>query len=192
MLSNQTDLFSPPLSSQVYSLPSLGLLFQAPLASLMGQAWDPPSSSLKAARLVAASHLGHLVLLSTQGELSLLAVAKGIPEQRSSGGVYDWELAAAAHAALVSQQQRGEQSTLAAAGSAPGPLEESLVTLGGTYTLSASWMNPVPLCSDTKSILDQYVTPAGLVKASNLAPANSGGVLGSLGGAIARMHQGMD
>ena len=59
----------PPPSPQVYSLPSLGLLLQAPLCSLLGQAWEPPPPGSKApppSRLIAATRLGHLALLNAQ------------------------------------------------------------------------------------------------------------------------------
>ncbi len=103
-------------SLEVYSLPSLGLVMQVrgmlinprlvppfptsscmqtPLGSLMGQDWAPPPSG-KASRLVAATRLGHLALLSRAGEVSLMALTKGIPAQQPSGGVYDWDLAVAA------------------------------------------------------------------------------------------------
>lgn len=53
----------------MYSLPSLGLLLQAPLCSLLGQAWAPPTPDSKApppSRLLAATRLGHMALLSPQ------------------------------------------------------------------------------------------------------------------------------
>ena len=47
-----------------------------------------------------------------QGELALLGVARGIPEQAASGGVWDWDLAAAAQAALSAQQQEQMVATV--------------------------------------------------------------------------------
>ena len=54
-----------------------------------------------------------------QGELALLGVARGIPEQAASGGVWDWDLAAAAQAALSAQQQ--EQMAATAMDEPPPP-----------------------------------------------------------------------
>ncbi|GFR40026.1 hypothetical protein Agub_g561, partial [Astrephomene gubernaculifera] len=57
------------LCVQVYSLPSLDLLHEAPLSASLSWFWDvPPGHERRLGRLVAASRLGHLLLLGLGNE----------------------------------------------------------------------------------------------------------------------------
>ncbi|GFH22964.1 V-SNARE coiled-coil homology domain-containing protein, partial [Haematococcus lacustris] len=96
---------SDPVTLQVYSLPGLDLLADMPLMDALEGThieWQPPAGSVaKIARAVTASPLGHLLLLGPQAELIQLAVTPSLPDPLPPLGLYDWEVAVAAHSAAV-------------------------------------------------------------------------------------------
>lgn len=105
---------------QVYSLPNLGLVLDVPLDSAVRSEWTWEGSLLAQVRLLAGSHSGQLALVGPGNELLRLSLAPrrddwGEPGSAAVGQLYDWDLAAAAHAAsMASEQMLGAGSGAAA------------------------------------------------------------------------------
>ncbi|GAX80417.1 hypothetical protein CEUSTIGMA_g7856.t1 [Chlamydomonas eustigma] len=159
---------------EVYSLPSLGLLMQTPISTLTGEVWQAPPAG-KAAKLTASSRLGHLTLLSPLGEVSLLAVTKSIPEQHSSRGIYDWDLAEAAQAALLAHAQGA--SLLQSAPSSVAP------------SLTFSTAGAVLLDEEEEGLSASAV--AAPKQQQQQQQRGAAGIFGNLGGAFSKVQQTM-
>ncbi len=72
------DVTSGPCPLQVYALPTLELVHEAPLSASTGWYWDvPPGHERRLGRLAATSRLGHLTLLGLSQELLTLGLAAG-------------------------------------------------------------------------------------------------------------------
>ena len=87
---------------QVYTLPGLELVTSTSLSMCTGWhwSWDPRQSSCRP-HVIAATRHGHLALLGSGQELARLALAVKAPTPLAAAAVYDWDIAAAAHAAVT-------------------------------------------------------------------------------------------
>ncbi|KAG2484014.1 hypothetical protein HYH03_017181 [Edaphochlamys debaryana] len=94
------------LALQVYSLPSLDLVHEAPLSACLSWFWDVPSGAeRKLARLAACSRLGQLLLLGLSNELLGISLARALPPIPPPSGLFDGATASAALAAAAEYEE---------------------------------------------------------------------------------------
>lgn len=107
---------SPPLPHppQVYTLPGLELATDCPLSHCCGWRWEWEAAALpRLPHTTACTRHGHLALLGPNRELLRLALAERAAPLLPAETVFDWDLAAAAHAAGMAHEQARAARALA-------------------------------------------------------------------------------
>lgn len=91
---------------QVFSLPSLELMTDTTLSAAVGWQWlwDARAES-RLEHVCACTRHGHLALLGKGSELVMLSLSVGTDMPQAAEYIYDWDLAAAAHAAGLAFEQ---------------------------------------------------------------------------------------
>eukprot|EP00798_Chlamydomonas_sp_ICE-L_P027510 gene27510-2512_t len=111
---------------QVISLPSLDVVHQLSISSCVSWFWGPPEGSLnRVSKMVALSELGQLFLLGG-GKDCIHCNGTGLPDLQQPHSFYDWEVAAASHAASLALEMSMLED--------PGSPHKKSVSASATHT----------------------------------------------------------
>ncbi|KAG2431284.1 hypothetical protein HYH02_013415 [Chlamydomonas schloesseri] len=131
------------LCVQVYSLPSLELVHEAPLSGCLSWYWDvPPGHERRLGRLAATSRLGQLHLMGLGNELLQMGVLAGLPPPALPSGLFSAE-AAAASLEAAAEYEATHMVTMGRLSREPSaPVPDSRATESGPSTLIEGMDSP--------------------------------------------------